>query len=313
MTRAQFVFLGGATLCATGVLAWQGGLTAAGWTEADAPRVARAALVDSTPPDLPGVWLIKAAARKQLQAMYGAERARVVQDLARYAKSYASTPAFAKLYDQWIASRYQAVNHGIKADQAADMAAYSNPANVQNMMAQAAATMAKSYLQMPPAGLKMLFESDLKSWTRNAKNPKAKKMADKAQQIAPLLESNPEEFKKQYALLKSVEMGGPDTWAGIEAASSAGSKAQADNKAKQEQRAYDEHQLKFELKKRLQAFVTLARSVDFAAQTREAANRRVFVNPAYEHKPEAWKTLFRLGKEPTLAAASAAEAWLKEL
>jgi hypothetical protein len=106
-------------------------------------------------------------------------------------------------------------------------------------------------------------------------------------------------------------MGGPDTWPGIEAATAAGAKAQTDNQAKQEQRAYDEHQLRVEMKRRLQNFVTLARSVDFAAQTREERGKRVFVNPTYERKPESWKMLFRLGKEPTLAAAAAAEAWLK--
>jgi hypothetical protein len=39
----------------------------------------------------------------------------------------------------------------------------------------------------------------------------------------------------------------------------------------------------------------------------------MFVNPAYESKSHSWKMLYRLGKEPTMAAAAAAEAWLKEL
>jgi hypothetical protein len=88
---------------------------------------------------------------------------------------------------------------------------------------------------------------------------------------------------------------------------------QADQKLQEEQRSYNEHQLKVELKKRLQAFVTLARTVDFAAQTQERARRTVFVNPVYERKPSSWKMLYRLGKEPTLAAVASAEAWLKEL
>jgi hypothetical protein len=39
----------------------------------------------------------------------------------------------------------------------------------------------------------------------------------------------------------------------------------------------------------------------------------VFVNPASEGKPDAWKKLFRLGKEPTLAMVAVAEQWLKEI
>ncbi len=313
MRRAQLCILAGSVVCASGILAWQTGLEAMGWTESDAPRIAKVFLVDTGVSQLPGSYLLKPAVRKQLQALSGPDRAKLVPPLARYARSYVSAPGFAKIYDQWIASRYQAVNHGIQADAAADAAAFSRPGAMENMQAQAAATVAQSFLQLELPALKMMFPSDLKNWTRNPRDEKAKRIAAKAQAIAPLLDSNPEAFKKEYALLKCMEMGGPDTWAGIQAATGAGAKAQADEKAKQEQRAYNEHTLKVELKKRLQSFVTLARSVDFAAETRQAANRRVFVNPAYERKPDAWKTLYRLGKEPTMAAVSAAEAWLKEM
>ncbi|MFB3829358.1 MAG: hypothetical protein ACE15B_21495 [Bryobacteraceae bacterium] len=313
MRRLRLFLLAGAAVCASGVLAWQTGLEAAGWTESDAPRIAKAFLIDTGVSQLPGSYLLKPAARRQLQALSGPERAKIVQQLARYAKSYVSAPAFSKTYDQWIASRYQAVNHGIQADAAADMAAFSRPGAVEDMQAQAAAMAAQTFLNLDLSVLKMMFPEDLKKWTRNPRDEKARKIAAKAQQIAPLLNSNPEAFKKEYALLKSMEMGGPDTWQGIEAASNAGAKTQAGAKAKQEQRAYNEHTLKVELKRRLQAFITLARSVDFAAQTRPAANRQVFVNPAYERKPDAWKMLYRLGKDPTMAAVAAAEAWLKEL
>ena len=67
------------------------------------------------------------------------------------------------------------------------------------------------------------------------------------------------------------------------------------------------------MKKRLQAFVTLARSVDFAAQTQTSGRSVVFVKPEHERRSGEWKQLFSLGKEPTLAALAAAEQWLKEL
>jgi hypothetical protein len=80
-----------------------------------------------------------------------------------------------------------------------------------------------------------------------------------------------------------------------------------------EQLNYDQHRLKPTLKKKLTDFVTLARTVDFAAQTQIKAGKIVFVNPAYEQKPRPWKQLFRLGKEPVMAAVAAAEAWSREL
>jgi hypothetical protein len=289
-------------------------MAAAGWTDADAPRVARAFLIDTGVNDVPGVYLIKLPVRKQLQALGGPARARTVKELVQAAKAYSSTPAFAKLYEGWIASRYGAVNHGIQVpDQAQQMAAMGKPDAMKNMMAQAAAEIAKNYAQMPVASMRILFPNDLKNWTNNPRTPQQQKIAAKAKEIAPMLDSNPAEFARQYALLKSMEMGGPDTWDGIEAASAAQGKAQAGQKLVEEQRAYNEHVLKVELKKRLQAFVTLARGVDFTAQTQERARRVVFVNPDYENKSSSWKMLYRLGKEPTQAAVAAAEAWLKEL
>lgn len=66
------------------------------------------------------------------------------------------------------------------------------------------------------------------------------------------------------------------------------------------------------MKKRLQDFNTLARSVDYSAQVQTPDRFQYFVKPEYERKSSAWKMLFRLGKAPSLAAA-AAEQWLREL
>jgi hypothetical protein len=212
MTNIRKCWLGGLALCGTTVLAWQSGMAVAGWTDADAPRVARTILVDNDVNDLPGAYLIKAPERRLLQAMGGPERAQAVKELAKAAKAYASTPAFAKLYDEWIANRHQAVNHGIKVmDQSQMAAAMAKPDAMKDMMTKAAAEGAKNYAKLPPEGLKMMFPDDLKSWTKNPRTPKQLKIAARAKEIAPMLASNPAEFAKQYAVLKSMEMGGPDT------------------------------------------------------------------------------------------------------
>jgi len=156
----------------------------------------------------------------------------------------------------------------------------------------------------------MLFDEDQKNWSRSAGRAK---LAARAKEIAPLVNTNPEEFRKQYIVLKSIEAGGPDTLAGVEQAKSGMARAEADQKARQEQLAWNDHKLPVELKRRLTDFVTLARSVDFAAQTRTQNGKAVFVNAAYERKPDAWKKLYRLGKEPTLIMVTIAEQWLKEL
>jgi hypothetical protein len=67
------------------------------------------------------------------------------------------------------------------------------------------------------------------------------------------------------------------------------------------------------VRRRLTAFLALASSVDFHAKLEPRAGRQVFANPDCERKPSGWKTLYRLGKGPTLAAAAVARQWLREL
>jgi hypothetical protein len=164
------------------------------------------------------------------------------------------------------------------------------------------------------AALKFLFQNDLTSWSQRAgEDEKMQKLATRAKAIAGLAASNPDKFRKEYALLKCTELGGPDTWEGVMVASGQASVAQADRKKMEQQQAYNQHNLKAELKQRLQSFVSLARTVDFSAQTRMAGARKVFVNPSYESKSSNWKMLYRLGPEATRAAMEEAEAWLRTL
>ncbi len=67
----------------------------------------------------------------------------------------------------------------------------------------------------------MLFDQDLANWKDDT--DKAKIYAQ-AKQIAPLFQTNPEAWKKQYLLLKSASMGGPGTDAGMAAAKAATAK-----------------------------------------------------------------------------------------
>jgi hypothetical protein len=299
---------------ATVALAWQGGVAIVGITDADAQQIAHSFFGSSSRDSLPGPYFLKGSMAAQWKAKGPAERAQAVREMALYAKRFVSTPAFAAMYTGWIKDRYHAIDHGLKVDEKADAAkaaaAMSSEAGMKQLQSQMAATVAQSFGQMPPATLKMLFDQDVKNWKGDS--DKAKLLA-RANQAAPLFTSNPDEFKKQYILIKSIEMGGPDTMAGIQAANAGVAKAQDEQKARDEQKAFDEHKLNVELKRRLQDFVALARSVDYAAATKPQGGKLAFVNTAYERKSDAWKKLYRLGKEPSLAMAAVAEQWLKEL
>jgi hypothetical protein len=296
---------------AMGALAWQGGIAVVGMTDTEAQNVAKN-FFGSSGNDLPGPYFLKRPVAAQWKAKGPAERAQAVREMAQYAKRMVLSPAFAAVYAGWIKERYRAVDHGIQIDPRSDAAKLAaNPdAAIKQMQNTLVGAIAQSFSQMPPATLKMLFDEDQKNWSRNANKAK---LAARAQQIAPLVNSNPEEFRKQYIVLKSIEAGGPDTLVGVEQAKAGIAQSQADQKAREEQQAWNEHKLPVELKRRLSDFVSMARSVDFAAETRSQNGKAVFVNPVYERKPDGWKKLYRLGKEPTLTMVTFAEQWLLEL
>jgi len=297
-------------VCIGLAVAWQGGLAAVGLKDSDVPEIAKSYFLNGDAGALPGLYSLSGPMRTLWKSKGPAERAQEIRDLAAYAKKYVSTPAFEKMYNEWIKTAYHAVDHGIKIDAAADAQKAIANGGVEQMQSQLGAMIAQSMAAIPPQTLKMLFDQDLANWKDDTDQAK---IYAQAKQIVPLFQSNPEEWKKQYLLMKSASMGGPSTDAGMASAKAATAKSQADATVRNEQMAYDQHKFKVELKKKLQDFATLARSVDYAAQTQTRDRFQVFVKPEYERKPSSWKMLFRLGKEPALTAATAAEQWLREL
>ncbi len=67
------------------------------------------------------------------------------------------------------------------------------------------------------------------------------------------------------------------------------------------------------VKLRLKKFMDLTSNVDYNAELKEKYNKKVFVNPEYEHKSSEWKMAFRSGKEVTETARDFVQQWLTEL
>jgi hypothetical protein len=65
--------------------------------------------------------------------------------------------------------------------------------------------------------------------------------------------------------------------------------------------------------RRLQAFMALSATVDFAAKTEGTGTGKTFVNPDYQQKSGDWKMCYRAGKESVDAARAAVTEWLKVL
>ncbi len=290
-------------LCGT-ALAWQFDPSTLGLTPKDLEARAAGGLRD-TSSEVQVPWL-SAEGKTAAKALSEADRANAVRVIGAALKSIVTSPAFQKAHDESIKSGRRAVDHGLKLQ----------PPGAGNMADMQKQMMAKTVVQLrgnPIISLKAMHQDSLKSWTRQAQTatePKRKakyqKLAARAEEIQPLAESNPDEFKKAFTLLFSIDNDGPDTEEAIVALAGRG-------KLEEEQRAYDQYSWKTVLKQKLQALVKEAATVDFTAQTTQAAGRTKFVNPAYERKSSLWKAMFRAGKAPTLAAAEFSKAWLKEL
>ena len=64
--------------------------------------------------DQMGLFSLSGPMRTLWKSKGPAERAQEVRDLAAYAKKYVSTPAFEKMYNEWIKATYHAVDHGLR-------------------------------------------------------------------------------------------------------------------------------------------------------------------------------------------------------
>lgn len=309
MNRSVWLILGLGALVTSG-FAWEGFQARLGLKDPDVQRIAEQECRKAYLGELPyGTSM----ARKALKGMSEDERAQAVREIAAMAKAVVLSPAFQKAHDDYIKQHYNAVNHGLKVQSQEEKmkTATQNPgAMMADMQRQVGVQIAKSYSQMEVSSLKMVFDQDFQNWKQNASESgsdqaKYRKLLARATQLKALQISNPEEFRKGYALLKSVEMGGPDNWAEIE---SGGNRAAQE----EQQKNFEQYALRPVLKKKLGEFVKLARSVDYAAQT-EPAGRRKFVKPEYERQSSNWKLLYRFGKAPSMAAVQVAEQLLKEL
>jgi hypothetical protein len=262
-------------------------------------------------------WLPQAGL-KVAKGLSEADRAAAVQAIGAAIKTFVNSEAFQKAHNEGIRLGQKAVDHGIKVysqEEALKMAMNPKPGvdPMGDMQKQLGAQAVMQLRTLPLESLKMMYDDSRKSWTRKAQsasNPKTKaqaqKLAARAQEIQPWITSNPEEFKKAYSLLYSIDNDGPGTEEELVKLANKG-------KFEEEQRAYDKYNWKTVLKKKLQVVVREAATVDFAAQTTEAGGRKKFANPLYERKSSLWKAMFRAGKAPTNAAAEFSKAWIKEL
>jgi hypothetical protein len=256
---------------------------------------------------------IPAAATAAAYALNDSARATLVETVGSALKTLVMSAAYVTEHNAFIKGEHQGVDHGLKGvvtlEEAMKKGDMKQMEALQTgMMVTVTVDQVKA---MPGDILKTQLMESLPRWKEYAANPKNsarakyQKMVAKAQSIETLPTSD-EKFKRGYAVIQSIDNGGPDTEEAVYALA-------ARSKQEQEQAAYDAHSLKGQLKQQLTAFVAIASKVNFNAPTVEKNRKTMFVNAADEKQGAIWKGCFRAGQPATAAALKLAKAWLAEL
>lgn len=257
---------------------------------------------------------IPAAAVAAAYALDEAAQVALVEKVGAALKALVMSDTFVKEHDAYIKSEYGAANHGLTDVVTLEEAMKKNDfAALREITArQQAATLVEFAETVPAEMLAQDFNQRLAYWKEHAATArgddraKYQKLVSLAGPLDGVLQTDEARFRRAYAVLKSIELDGPDTEAAVFAASE-----RVKNEA--EQAAWNRHNLKGQLKRQLSSFITIASKVDFEAQTLEKNGKTRFANAAYERQNALWKACFRAGKAPTEAGVALAKAWLAEL
>jgi len=257
---------------------------------------------------------VSAVAVKAFQAMTPAEKLEVAQEVLAAIKATVMAPAFRAEHTARIAKQHnRAVDHGV------DAVTFGAPGTSGvDVWAVAVLPVIQVMQSFSPQVLQNAFEEDRTQAAETIKEEtgderaKAQKYLVRLNALVPLTKSNPEEFKKQYILLKSGFLGGPDTEAKLQAAtSSAADKA----RIRDEQTFWNRYNLNAILRKNLTKFIEQAGKVNFKAATRieyyGEFTSMYFADRGLMSSLEQFERY--VGPEANAAAIQFAKTWLKEV
>lgn len=314
MKRLSLVVAGIAVLVWLNALAQQSVLARTGVTTKELQDWVTEWITQSTAAD--SVWLADVIAGPSpaglpvLQAMTSADKLALAQEVLATVKATVMAPAFREAHTARIASQTnRAIDHGVDAE---------TFGITGNLEADAITTTVVPVIQMmrsfPVEALSQQFEGERAELPDQINDETGEERAKlqaylaKLNALAPLVRSDPQEFKMQYTLAKSASMGGPDTEAKLQAATSSGADKE---KIRLEQTYWNKYNLDAILKKNLTRFVDHATQVDLNGATKVQDGYLYWGDGAEMSGLDALAVT--LGQAPTSAAVTFARAWLNEL
>jgi hypothetical protein len=295
-----------------GLLAWQSALPKVGLTQKDVEAWATESINEAT--DATGDWEVpgvSASASAAIQAMTPDQRAALVRDVLALVKTYVMSPAFRAAHTARIKEKHQAVDHGIDVN---SFGPGVDPAK-ETVTLVAVSTVQMLRMQSDDA-LRQIFENQRAELAETIKTEtgedkaNAQKFLTKLNAVAPLMKSNPAEFKKAFTLAVSANMGGPATEEAFQAASVSGDQKQ---KLRDEQAHWNQRNLNVILKRILPQAADELSKVDFKLATRIDGADIVFVDRLQDMGGPLTQMAYRFGPGPTQVAIAFIRAWIKEL
>jgi len=282
----------------------QSSLSKVGMTVRDVQTWATRSVIASTDVEGPMIRFlvpcVPASAVNAIQAMAPAERLALTQEVLTAVKAAVSTPAFKTEHAAYIKETRNAVDHGTVAPERFDA--------IRNVIVP----LIDMLRTFPIEALRQTYDNDrddlretIKNETGNERS-KAQKDLARLDALAPLMKSNPEEFRKQYIVAKSVSMGGPDTEARLAAMTASREDSET---VRLQQNNWNHWNLTEMIKKNLAQYLDLASKVQPSGKY-ECDNQSLNAN--YD-KGSLNALMNVVGAGPINAAATFTRAWLKEL
>ncbi|GAB3178077.1 hypothetical protein [Telluribacter humicola] len=249
-------------------------------------------------------------AAKQLSAQARATAVRAIYPIVR---TYVESDDFRSRYDNWLRSKYH-------ISDTPDPSATMTNADLRAMMDEQLDQTLAAFSNLTPQLLAMMLPEQVAQIQEQMQEADAPTKAalnrelTELKQIQPLATTKPAEFKTRFlasmkrSMARQLEQGMQNEEEQL---------AKAKEQAEEQKANQAEYQARKDpnglLKKRLREFITLAESVDFNAQIEKQGYRVEFVKDDYRNQSREWKQLYRIGREPVIAARDLARAWLKDL
>ncbi|MBO0935888.1 hypothetical protein J2I47_04945 [Fibrella sp. HMF5335] len=256
-------------------------------------------------------------ARDMARQLAVGARVEAVKALGNVVRAYTETADFRSRYDAYLRNEYH-VSDG--QTQAAEQIANTSSDAPKQQFNQAMTQVNQSLAGMDPAMLAMVLQSQIQvtadEVAQSEGDTRAENMAKLTQlkKLQALSRSNPAEFKKQYLAFMNHDLGkaGAGQLKEHEARLADDKKKAADYQ--QRLADYKAHASPtIGLKNKLRGFIALAESVDFGAKVITTNGRAEFVDVANRRKSNEWKLLYRMGREPVMAARAVAQRWVQDL